>query len=50
MGPKYGSNPSIVGSVYKINDHPFTIVGVSSPVFVGAKMMSFGCPISGYRS
>ncbi|MFY9745259.1 MAG: ABC transporter permease [Acidobacteriaceae bacterium] len=41
---KYGSNPSVVGSVYQINGHPFTIVGVAGPSFVGAKMASYGMP------
>ncbi|MGA9983280.1 MAG: ABC transporter permease [Acidobacteriaceae bacterium] len=41
---KYGSNPSVVGSVYQVNGHPFTIVGVAGPSFVGAKMASYGMP------
>ena len=41
---KYGSDPSVVGSVYQINGHPFTIVGVAGPSFVGAKMASYGMP------
>lgn len=41
---KYGSNPSVVGAVYQINGHPFTIVGVTGPTFVGAKIVSWGMP------
>jgi putative ABC transport system permease protein len=41
---KYGSNPFVVGAVYQINGHPFTIVGVAGPGFVGAKMASYGMP------
>jgi predicted permease len=41
---KYGSNPSVVGSVYQINGHPFTIVGVTGSGFVGARMASGGMP------
>ncbi len=41
---KYGSDPSVVGSTYQINSHPFTIVGVTPPGFIGAKMVSWGMP------
>ena len=41
---KYGSDPSVVGSTYQINGHPFTIIGVAPPGFVGAKMTSWGMP------
>ncbi|HEY1501816.1 MAG TPA: ABC transporter permease [Acidobacteriaceae bacterium] len=41
---KYGSNPSVVGAVYEINGHPFTVVGIAGPGFVGAKMASYGMP------
>jgi putative ABC transport system permease protein len=41
---KFGSSPSVVGSVYQINGHPFTIVGVAAPSFIGAKMTSYGMP------
>ena len=37
---KYGSDPSVVGSTYQINSHPFTIIGVAPAGFIGAKMMS----------
>jgi putative ABC transport system permease protein len=41
---KYGSDPSVVGSTYQINGHPFTIIGISSPGFIGAKVVGWGMP------
>ena len=41
---KYGSDPSVVGSTYQINGHAFTIIGVTPPGFIGAKMVSWGMP------
>lgn len=41
---KYGSDPRIIGSVYEINQHPFTIVGIAPPGFYGAKLSSYGMP------
>ena len=41
---KYGSATSVVGSTYEINGHPFTIIGVAPPGFIGAKMVSWGMP------
>jgi putative ABC transport system permease protein len=41
---KYGSDPSVVGSIYQINGHSFTIVGVAPAGFIGAKMVSWGMP------
>lgn len=41
---KYGSDPSVVGGGYEINGHPFTIVGVASPGFFGAKLAGWGMP------
>ena len=41
---KYGSDPSVIGSTYQINGHPFTIIGVTAPAFVGAKMVTWGMP------
>jgi predicted permease len=41
---KYGSDPSVVGSMFQINSHPFTIVGVAAPGFDGAKMVGWGMP------
>jgi predicted permease len=32
---RYGSDPSVVGSVFNLNDHPFTIVGIAAPTFFG---------------
>ncbi|HEV2299341.1 MAG TPA: ABC transporter permease [Candidatus Acidoferrales bacterium] len=32
----FGGNPSIVGTIVHINTHPFTIVGVTPPVFQGS--------------
>jgi predicted permease len=41
---KYGSDPSVVGSTYQINGHPFTIIGVTPPDFIGAKLVDWGMP------
>jgi putative ABC transport system permease protein len=41
---KYGSDPSVVGSTYQINNRAFTIIGVAPPGFVGAKMVDWGMP------
>jgi putative ABC transport system permease protein len=41
---KYGADPSVVGSVYEINGHPFTIIGVTPPTFLGAKVAAWGMP------
>jgi putative ABC transport system permease protein len=41
---KYGSDPSVVGSAYQIDGHPFTIVGVAAPGFYGAKLVGWGMP------
>jgi predicted permease len=32
---KYGSDPSVIGSVFNINDKPFTVVGITPPRFFG---------------
>jgi predicted permease len=41
---KYGGDPSVVGRVYQINAHPFTMVGVAAPGFFGAKLAGWGMP------
>jgi predicted permease len=41
---KYGSDSSVVGSTYQINDQAFTIIGVAPAGFIGAKMTSWGLP------
>jgi putative ABC transport system permease protein len=41
---KYGSDPSVVGSIYRINRQAFTIIGVTPAGFIGAKMTSWGMP------
>ena len=41
---KYGSDPGVVGRVYQINTHPFTVVGVAAPGFYGAKLAGRGMP------
>ena len=35
---KYGADPSVVGTVYEINGHAFTIAGIAPPGFFGAKI------------
>jgi predicted permease len=37
---EYGSDPKIVGSVFVIDGHPFTIVGVAPPGFFGETLRS----------
>src|SRR5947207_14530259 len=32
---QYGSDPSVVGSVFNLNDKPFTVVGITPPGFFG---------------
>ena len=41
---KYGSDPSVVGAVYQINGHAFTVIGVGPPGFYGAKLAGGGMP------
>jgi predicted permease len=32
---RYGSNPSVIGSVFNFDDKPFTVVGITPPGFYG---------------
>src|SRR5207247_9162422 len=32
---RYGSDPSVIGSVFNVNDRPFTVVGITPPGFFG---------------
>jgi predicted permease len=32
---RYGSDPSVIGSVFNLNDKPFTVVGITPPGFFG---------------
>ncbi len=41
---KYGGDPSVAGATYLLNGHSFTIVGVASPGFYGAKLAGWGMP------
>ena len=41
---KYGSDPSVIGATYQLNDHSFTILGVAPPGFFGAKIDASGMP------
>jgi putative ABC transport system permease protein len=41
---KYGGDPSVVGTTYQINGHPFTVVGVGAPGFYGAKLSGYSMP------
>ena len=41
---KYGSDPSVVGTSYQINGHPYTVIGVAPPGFYGAKLAGGGMP------
>ena len=37
---EYGADPSVVGSTFVINGHPFTIIGVAPPGFFGDTLRS----------
>jgi predicted permease len=41
---KYGSDPSVVGATYQMNGHAFTVIGISQPGFLGAKIADSGMP------
>jgi putative ABC transport system permease protein len=41
---KFGSDPSVVGSSFQLNGHPFTIIGIAPPGFYGAKLAGWGMP------
>jgi putative ABC transport system permease protein len=41
---KYGADASVVGAVYEINGHPFTVIGIAAPGFYGAKLAGWGMP------
>ncbi len=41
---KFGGDPSVVGSTYQINGHPFTVVGVAAPGFYGGRLSWWGMP------
>jgi putative ABC transport system permease protein len=41
---KYGSNPSVIGAVYQIDGHPFTVIGVAPPGFYGASLKGWDMP------
>jgi predicted permease len=36
----YGADPSVIGSVFAINGHPFTVIGVTPPGFFGETLRS----------
>jgi len=37
---KYGTDPSVIGSVFNLDDKPFTVVGVTPPGFFGDTLRS----------
>jgi predicted permease len=37
---RYGSDPSVIGSVFNLNDKPFTVVGITPPGFFGDSLRS----------
>jgi predicted permease len=37
---RYGSDPSVLGGVFNINDKPFTVVGITPPPFFGDTLRS----------
>ena len=32
---RYGSDPSVIGSIFNVNEKPFTMVGITPPGFFG---------------
>ena len=40
MAAKYGSDPSIVGAVFNMDNKPFTVVGITPPSFFGDTLRS----------
>ena len=36
----YGSDPSVVGATFIVEDHPFTVIGVATPGFFGETLRS----------
>ena len=41
---KFASDPTVVGSTFQINGHPFTVIGVTPPGFYGARLAGWGTP------
>lgn len=41
---KYGSDPSVVGTAYAINGKLFTVIGITPPGFLGAKIADSNMP------
>jgi len=37
---KYGSDPSVIGSLFNLNDKPFTVAGITPPGFFGDSLRS----------
>lgn len=37
---RYGSDPSVIGSVFNLNEKPFTVVGIAPPGFFGDTLRS----------
>ena len=46
---KYGSDASVIGSVFNLNDKPFTVVGITPPGFFGDALRFTSPDISGDR-
>ena len=42
---QYGSDPSVIGGVFNLDDKPFTVVGITPPGFFGDKLRAIR-PIS----
>jgi predicted permease len=41
---KYGSDPSVVGTVFQMNGKPFTVVGIGPPGFFGVDLRGWAQP------
>ena len=41
---KHGSDPSVIGAPYDINGRQFSIIGVTPPGFLGAKVAASDMP------
>ena len=35
---RYGSDPSVIGSIFDLDQKPFTIVGIAPPAFYGGQL------------
>ena len=49
---RFGANPSVIGQTVRLNNRPFTLIGVAPPDFAGTKAfleMDFWVPLQAWR-